>query len=303
MNETKESITEVAPPLDRLTEGQDLPQHQAHVLMETKRKKVAIVGSASSSADEAPWKDLDFEIWGLGWRIMERGDRYFDMHKLGPHRKHVQADYERHLSMLNAVVYLQEAHPNIANSVRYPIEDVIKMLAGVDPFANGDYFASSVAFMLAMSIFEGFEEIHLYGIDLLTDSEYTHQRPNAEYLIGLARGMGRRVYVPKSSAMLKFSYRYGYDERPSVGAINPAILNERLKQYQAKHKHAIAEMYTADGAAQECNQLLQLLNFHDRGGVIDQISPTSPPLNKAMPAMVQSKPLQPDPSLPKQEKK
>ena len=256
----------------------DVPteNHVAHVVVETKLKKVAIVGSASSSAEEAPWKDPEFEIWGLAWRIMERGERYFDMHKLGPHRKNVQPNYERHLSLLNAKIYLQEEHPDIPNSVRYPIEDVIKMLSAVDPYADGDYFASSVAFMMALAIYEKFEEIHLYGIDLLTDSEYSHQRPNAEYLIGLARGMGRSVFVPKASAMLKFSYRYGYDALPSVGAIKPAILQERLNQYQAKHRHAIAEMYTADGAAQECRQLLQLLKFHDRGGVIELISPSMP---------------------------
>jgi len=275
--------------------------HVANVLVETKLKKVAIVGSASSSAEGAPWKDPEFEIWSLAWRIVERGDRYFDMHKLGPHRKNVQPNYERHLSLLNATVYLQEVHPDIPNSVRYPIEDVIQMLSDVDPYAEGDYFASSVAFMLALAIYEQFEEIHLYGIDLLTDSEYSHQRPNAEYLIGLARGMGRRVFVPKESAMLKFSYRYGYDDLPSVGALKPEILQERLNQYQAKHRHAIAEMYTADGAAQECRQLLQLLKFHDRGGAIELISPSMS--QPAMPPQPPQLPKSPEPPQPEQEKK
>lgn len=294
-------MSEASPPDDQA----DAPAESrvASIVVGPKLKKVAIVGSAGSSTEKAPWKDPEFEIWGLAWRIMEKGDRYFDMHKLGPHRKNVQPNYERHLSLLDATVYLQEEHPDIPNSVRYPIEDVIKMLSGVDPYADGDYFASSVAFMLALAIYEEFEEIHLYGIDLLTDSEFSHQRPNAEYLIGLARGLGRKVLVPKESAMLKFSYRYGYDTLPSVGAINPAILQERLKQYQAKHKHAIAEMYTADGAAQECGQLLQLLKFHDRGGTLELISPSmsSPPLAPPVSQQPLQQPLQ-QPQ-PEQEKK
>lgn len=231
--------------------------------------KVALVGSAASTLDQVPWKDRSFEIWGLGWRLLERGDRYFDVHPLGPHRKNVPPNYERHLALLDKPVYLQEVHPAIPNSLKYPRAEVIKRLGpDLDPYSDGEYFASSIAYMLAFAILEEFEEIHIYGVDLLTDGEYPGQRPNTEYLIGVARGLGHRVYVPKEAAILKFDYPYGYGEKPSEGPVTLEILEGRRKQYVQKHKAAMAEMFTADGARQECEQLAMLLRYASRGGTM-----------------------------------
>lgn len=89
-------------------------------------------------------------------------------------------------------VYMQQAHADIPMSRAYP-------LAAVSA-CTGDYFGSSVAYMLALAIYEGADEIGLWGVDLSDD--YDHQRPNLEYLIGFARGRWREVSVPDGSRLL-----------------------------------------------------------------------------------------------------
>jgi len=236
-----------------------------------KKRKVALVGSASSSRLQAPWGEPDFEIWYLAWRTdgPQKADRYFDMHDLNRQSLNVPAEYHQHLAELDRPVYTILEHPDVPKSITYPIEDIVRMLGGIDPMnSDGRYFASSIAYMLALAILEEFEEIHLYGIDLLTDGEYAYQRPNAEYLIGLARGLGRRVHVPTASALLKFNHIYGYEKPPKDGSITVTVLDERIKQYTAKHARHLSEAYASDGARQEAQSLKEMLVHVRRGGSI-----------------------------------
>lgn len=79
--------------------------------------------------------------------------------------------------------YMYEAMPEVfPNSVTYPYEEVSR---SVTP-----YLESSMAYMLALAIHEGFDEIGLYGMQVAMWDEYRYQRPNLEYLIGLAQGRG-----------------------------------------------------------------------------------------------------------------
>lgn len=232
------------------------------------RTKVCLVGSASSSANKVPWEDESFDVWGLAWRSLKRCDAYFDIHPIDDTRQKVQQNYVGRLASLKKPIYLQTKHPAIPNSVRYPIEDVIKFLQSGDPYANGDYFASSIAYMLALAIYKGYHEIHLYGIDLLCVDEYAFQRPNAEYLVGLARGLGIKVYIPTESAMCKFPLRYGYDREQETGILTKEILVDRIKAYKNKQEDAKCMSYMADGAAQALEELEKMIDHHKRGGQI-----------------------------------
>ena len=49
-------------------------------------------------------------------------------------------------------VFMEEVHPEIPTSVRYPYEDVCRTI-------GGNYMTSEPAFMLALAIHEGFELI------------------------------------------------------------------------------------------------------------------------------------------------
>src|SRR5690606_6566767 len=58
----------------------------------------------------------------------------------------------------------------------YPVQEAIALMG------NRRYFTSSFSYMLAHAILEGVDEIGIWGVDLVTDEEYTRQRPAAEFL-------------------------------------------------------------------------------------------------------------------------
>lgn len=165
--------------------------------------KVAIVGLSQSSRHLAPWNSPEWELWGLGWdseRYHFR--RVFEMHDL-PELERTFVPVGPYLEKLGhcAVVYMQEAYPQISGSVRYPREEVDAIC--------GDYWESSIGYMLGLAIAEGAEEIGLYGVDMRSDEEHGYQKPNAEYLIGFAKGRGIKVRIPDVSPLLKFSGKFG----------------------------------------------------------------------------------------------
>src|ERR1051326_9602101 len=152
--------------------------------------QVAIVGFAQSTRELANAVADDVEVWGENqlYRagFLRRAERWFELHArhLWDTRLDVRrpSDYAGWLAAFPGPVYTLEREPDIPHSVRYPIEAVVADV--------GDYLTSTVAYMLALAIHERREAIHLYGVDMATNSEYAEQRACCEYLIGLARGRG-----------------------------------------------------------------------------------------------------------------
>jgi hypothetical protein len=173
--------------------------------------KVAIVGM-SPTYIEAPFDDPTWQKWGLPWGYeWARMDRLFEMHSL-PFIKQGKDSKgnvmpANHMERLQECgpVYMQEAYPEIPESIAYPLEEVGKSVA--------PYWSSSVGYMLALAIHEGAEEIGLYGVDMQGD--HASQRPNAEYLLAIAKERGIKITLPNSCPLLKyqdddFNERYGW---------------------------------------------------------------------------------------------
>lgn len=226
--------------------------------------KVAIVGFAQTSRDHAPIHDPSFEIWSLnnayiflqprphvGGRV---ADRWFEIHsedlygwdlrRPGPH-----IDWMRRFE---GPVYMLEARADMPNSITYPIEDIVRMLPS-------PYLTSSPAYMLALAMAEGFREIHIYGIDLATDSEYAEQRPNLEFLIGFAIARGHQVQLPRSSHLLtgglygRGKYNPGgerHHREQFEGRI--AALQKRLGEVRIERKRLENEEAKLEGAILDC---------------------------------------------------
>lgn len=162
--------------------------------------KVAVIGLSPTTHGKAPWIDAEWQKWGLPWDAhWARLDRAFELHDLrlleGEHSRR-GADYMDRLRGIGSL-FMQEAYPSIGNAMRYPFEAVAESIGAY-------YFNSSIAYALALAIHEGAEEIGIWGVDMKGEDEYAYQRPNMEYLIGVARGKGIKVYVPDESPLCKF---------------------------------------------------------------------------------------------------
>lgn len=107
-------------------------------------------------------------------------------------------------------IYMQEADPLVPDSVRFPIEEAL-VITGFD------YFASTFAYMAALAILQGYEQIHIHGIEL-SASEYQYQAECWRYWIGVLKGkLGADNVVLHSALNLFDAPRYGYEGNFAFG--------------------------------------------------------------------------------------
>jgi hypothetical protein len=96
-------------------------------------------------------------------------------------------------------IYTTRPESWLPNSQVYPLDEVIeKTLGGID------YFQSSIAYMFALAIHQGYREITVAGVDLVS-ADYKSQRCNLEWMVGLAQGRGVDVLIPDWSELLRYN--------------------------------------------------------------------------------------------------
>jgi hypothetical protein len=194
-------------------------------------KKIAIVGCAETKS-QAPFGDHSWEIWGVNNLFLHipRWTRWFEIHsvmfdeikkkwfrRMNPDLKkgvfewsdnfrgQPVGDYVKCLAQMDCPVYMQKQWPAIPGSVPYPIQEV----SGRFP---RQYFTNTISWMIALAIYEGAQEISIYGVDMAVSTEYEAQRPSCEYFIGIAEGMGIKIYIPEEADLLKCRFLYGFGE-------------------------------------------------------------------------------------------
>lgn len=166
-------------------------------------KNVAIVGSSPSVEDERISYGPDYEIWAAsGLQIsLPRCDRWFE---IGDHVEHRTLKDSRNFQRLRgraALIYRVKPVLDKPESIPYPQEMVTKALKA--------YFTGSLSYMVALAIYEAFDRISLYGVQL-SSSENHEEKANVEYLLGIAKGRGIKIELSNSSGLLKASQFYGY---------------------------------------------------------------------------------------------
>lgn len=73
----------------------------------------------------------------------------------------------------------------------------------------GPVFGSSIAWMLALALEEGYEKIYITGADMATREEYIDQRDTVFYWIGRAEAAGVEVVIPPDSRLYFKDRIYG----------------------------------------------------------------------------------------------
>ena len=242
--------------------------------------KVAIVGFCENTRGRAPFKDPAFEVWGCNHLYpylpkrddgSEAWDRWFDVHSPEWSAQYLHPKvWAEHSAWLakdhGRPIYMQAHYADMPCSVPYPVAEVTERMGRA-------YFTSAIAYQLALAICEGFEEIHLFGVDLRHDTEYGQQRPCAEYWLGRAEGEGIKVWRPDESAILSCEGLYGFDEimgawaemdRHLGGAVTEAEAAFARERDEAD-KHTAA-MQTWDGARQFAAELRLRVRQRARGG-------------------------------------
>ncbi len=234
------------------------------------RRKVAIVGFCGTSRDRTPYEDASFEIWGLnrGYIFMLRADRWFDMHSpsiRGWEMRRPGTAAIKHMDWLRdfgGPVYLHEAEPDaIPNSITYPLQEIAADLGpwvyrldehgAQTDITSAPYLTSSISYEIALAIYEKFEEIHILGVDLNTESEYVWQKPGVEYLIGVATGRGIKVVLPDNCPLLQGKL-YGRAFMAETGEhMSAEQIESRLQAIQQEQTRIAQKFHEMMGARRE----------------------------------------------------
>jgi hypothetical protein len=170
-------------------------------------RKVAIVGGAGTNV-LAPFRQEDWEIWGLPWISYPRVTRFFEIHEeafyTGPDEQRDGVVAENAEKWPDVPVYCTASRAHaFKNPVLYPLEELKQSIPTL-------FLEDSVAHMIALAIHEKVDEIGLYGVHMM--GAYASHRPSVTYLVGVAEGRGIKVHVAPGSPLfmsLYFEGRYG----------------------------------------------------------------------------------------------
>jgi hypothetical protein len=222
----------------------DLPSKDYKVLPR-KTNKVAIVGFAPTWKD-APFGDESWEIWGINdlYKYLQRipngrANRWFEIHSRYSPSKN-KPDHIGWLQKAPIPIYMWEHYDDIPGSFPYPYREIVKWLE--EKGSNGSrYFTNQISWMMALAWYEGFEEIGVYGVNMATDSEYGHQRPSCEYLIGKMEQAGVRVTLPAECDLLKppGGHLYGFETDNKARLTNKARINDVKKRNGPLYKQLL----------------------------------------------------------------
>lgn len=168
-------------------------------------RTVAICGSNERSRDLAPWGDDTIEKWTFNeacsqsW-VKGKPGALFQLHAPPVYRNPRNRVDPKHWDWLQQPhdfpVYMRELDPDVPACVRYPFEELCNDLLGKWSWANGraiPFFTSTLAYALALAIYQKYDRMLLYGLELESNTEYTYQRDCLTFWTGLALGRGIEV--------------------------------------------------------------------------------------------------------------
>ena len=203
---------------------------------------VAIYGFTDHK-NQGPLGVPGWENWGLNelYRYMplDKFSRWFELHPRSDFEKpKEQGGDPEHIATLKTFpipVYMTAHHDDIPPSVPLP-------RAFIEAGIGDRYVTSTPAWMLALAIAEGFKTIGLFGIDMAQDIEYNDQRPCVEYLVGLARGRGIKVIIPKTSDICKAVAQYGFESEGSELMLKMTERKAWLDRERINQERKLAEL-------------------------------------------------------------
>ncbi len=237
--------------------------------------KIAVMGTASSSMELAPFRDKDWAIWACSpgaYPIVSKNrcDAWFEVHRWQPTppgqygapgtKPWFSAEYHAFLQQMQGPVFMSALDPTIPNCVRIPFEQLIEKY--------GPYFwTSTLTYMLAMAIDELQDRaaagekvaIGLFGVDMAATEEWAYQRPGCQHFIGLAMSMGIDIVLPPESDLMRPPTMYG------IGELSPrhirfmakrAEIAARLSQLTAQQDQIIREVVRTQGMLGEIDYVL-----------------------------------------------
>lgn len=211
--------------------------------------KVALVGCAPTWK-AVPFDDESWEIWAHGSCQplgLPRVTRWFDLHQPEVWRQpkpwfkatETALTYMAWLGQLTTPMVMQQQYPLVPASEAYPLREIVEQFGIIKPTLQAEpysdrwwgfirqrgEFACTAAFMLALALAEGADDVMLCGIDFSGNDvlaiERPWQRASMKYWVGIARGLGIPVTIANGSYFEWAPWIYGYERHEVTAAVTP----------------------------------------------------------------------------------
>lgn len=209
--------------------GESMPKEEKK---EDENKKILCILGTAGSRHKAPWDDKRCDFWGVAHCLLlsdiPKLDRVFEIHlpyiyekELSPFSGkpiiyHANKEFSIHGREGDIEVIVPKEDKNLNKTIVFPREKLKEKYFDLLPPGDAFYATNSIAWMILWGIDLGYDEIHLYGIHLETDSEWQYERPCNEWWLGVFAGIqyakGKKccVYVTEESDVLRGYHEYGF---------------------------------------------------------------------------------------------
>jgi hypothetical protein len=223
-------------------------------------KRVAIVGAEEQTRALAPWDNPDFDIWLFNdWAAHDwckRFDATIDIHPVSVIKNPANAripDYWGWLTKERGkLIYMQEALKEVPDSAKYPLDEINTEFMTTLTFEGErvKIFRSSVAYAVALALYQQRPLIDIWGVELVASSEYRSEKDNFAFWVGLATG--RKVPVTLHCSRGTFDMPlYGYEDS---GLTNNRLV-DYIKGMTEQKNEVLKQTAMLDGALQFAVQL------------------------------------------------
>jgi hypothetical protein len=156
-------------------------------------KKVVMFGGAGTKAPVPEivegverWTINNLVILPTGPKRCKGATRHFDLHSKDHIEGRRQANMWGRYQKMTIPVYLWQTYPDLPTSTVYPLADVRAMFGGTR------LFTSSLDWLLALALFEGFEEIELFAYRM-GHPHYMHQVSSGQWWLRQCAERGVKV--------------------------------------------------------------------------------------------------------------
>lgn len=214
-------------------------------MIQLNARKVAFLGSSTSSRSLAPFEDKSWEIWATGPgchndpNFKSQFTRWFELHDM--------CDNDPQYGTVLDPGYFEWLQKTAQEKPVYYRPPLYEGLIGhefpwndIHPKHSGFFLDSTVAWMMAFLYeFGDVDEIGLWGIDFATEPERVAQRKGTKHFIELFALKGVKCFIPDLSEMAFDPLPY-----PDVSKMGKKIRNQlnQLVPERAKTEKAITDM-------------------------------------------------------------
>ncbi|MCK5557273.1 MAG: hypothetical protein KAJ01_02775 [Candidatus Hydrogenedentes bacterium] len=217
------------------------------------KRTVVLLGMAESRhhAKGIKEKRPDVEVWSLnrcvaqGYLEPEEIDRLYEVHFpwyiMGPWYPYGERYAEWLKQEHPFPIYMHYEHPEIPNSIAYPIEGVVRCCFP-NTWRGGKktrYLTSTFSYLAGHALYEhrvlGQEigRIEVYGFEMKAQFEYAYQKPGAHRLLGQMEALDIEIWTPAEMDLFDAKL-YGYE-------VSEMIPRQTFEEYKFHYLQGLEE--------------------------------------------------------------